>query len=162
MQKLSLNLLWSTSALLICSFICARSMWSLTSQWMPWTTSKRWREREREGERVLSKNPFSYVLFLQGLEKFKNDTTLLTGIARVHEVYSPDKKNRLIWYTVDCQFPQGLGDLDTAVTHYRDVLKSDSTCVEAIACIATHHFYSDQPELALRFYRYTNFGPILM
>ena len=62
--------------------------------------------------------------------------------------YTPDNN------VVDCQFPQGLGDLDTAVTHYRDVLKSDSTCVEAIACIATHHFYSDQPELALRFYRY--------
>ena len=52
--------------------------------------------------------------------------------------------------------PQGMGDLDAAVTHYRDVLKSDSTCVEAIACIATHHFYSDQPELALRFYRYVH------
>ena len=48
---------------------------------------------------------------------------------------------------------QGMGDLDTAVTYYREVLKYDSTCIEAIACIATHHFYSDQPELALRFYR---------
>lgn len=104
-----------------------------------------------------------------------------TGIGKVQEWHHPShghckspwgiitytsdqKKNPthwLIWYIVDCQFPQGLGDLDTAVTHYRDVLKSDSTCVEAIACIATHHFYSDQPELALRFYRYTNFGPIL-
>ena len=49
---------------------------------------------------------------------------------------------------------QGLSDLDTAVTYYKEVLKYDSTCVEAIACIATHHFYSDQPEIALRFYRY--------
>lgn len=27
-----------------------------------------------------------------------------------------------------------------------------SVC-EAIACLASHHFYTDQPELALRFYR---------
>lgn len=54
-----------------------------------------------------------------------------------------------------CLFiPQGLNDLDKAVTHYREVLKVDSTNVEAIACIGTHHFYNDQPEIALRFYRY--------
>ena len=33
------------------------------------------------------------------------------------------------------------------------MLKFDSTNVEAIACIGTHHFYTDQPEIALRFYR---------
>ena len=48
---------------------------------------------------------------------------------------------------------QGLNDLDAAVEHYREVLKVDSTNVEAIACIGTHHFYNDQPEIALRFYR---------
>ena len=37
--------------------------------------------------------------------------------------------------------------------HYKEVLKADATNVEAIACIATNHFYSDQPEIALRFYR---------
>jgi len=34
------------------------------------------------------------------------------------------------------------------------VLKYDATNVEAIACIATHYFYSEQPEMALRYYRY--------
>lgn len=53
-----------------------------------------------------------------------------------------------------CTHTQGLNDLDSAVNYYREVLKYDSTCVEAIACIGTHHFYSDQPEIALRFYRY--------
>ena len=48
---------------------------------------------------------------------------------------------------------QGLGELDTAVGYYKEVLKVDATSVEAIACIGTHHFYSDQPEIALRFYR---------
>ena len=52
--------------------------------------------------------------------------------------------------------PQGLNDMDQSVSCYRDVLKSDSTCVEAIACIATHYFYSDQPEIALSYYRSMN------
>ncbi len=48
---------------------------------------------------------------------------------------------------------QGLQDLDTAVKYYKEVLKYDATCVEAIACTATHFFYSEQPEIALRYYR---------
>ncbi len=32
-------------------------------------------------------------------------------------------------------------------------LVRDASNVEAIACIAADHFYSDQPELALRYYR---------
>lgn len=40
-----------------------------------------------------------------------------------------------------------------AVQLYKEVLHFDNTHVEAIACIATHHFYTDQPEIALRFYR---------
>ena len=33
------------------------------------------------------------------------------------------------------------------------VLFFDSTSIEAIACLAAHHFYTDQPEIALRYYR---------
>ena len=44
--------------------------------------------------------------------------------------------------------------METAVVSYKEVLKFDAICVEAIACIATHYFYCEQPELALRFYRY--------
>lgn len=33
------------------------------------------------------------------------------------------------------------------------VLALDASNVEAIACLAADHFYSDQPELALRYYR---------
>ncbi|XP_033115930.1 tetratricopeptide repeat protein 8-like [Anneissia japonica] len=68
----------------------------------------------------------------QGLEKFPGETTMLTCIARIYE---------------------GLMDMINAVKYYKDVLKYDNTHVEAIACIANHHFYSDQPEIALRFYR---------
>ncbi|XP_021361396.1 tetratricopeptide repeat protein 8-like isoform X2 [Mizuhopecten yessoensis] len=71
-------------------------------------------------------------IFKQGLEKFQGETTLLSGIARIYE---------------------GMNDMENAVKFYKDVLNFDSMHVEAIACIATHHFYTDQPEVALKFYR---------
>ena len=46
-----------------------------------------------------------------------------------------------------------LNDHDEAATLYRQVLKVDAVNIEAVACIAMHHFYSDQPEVALRYYR---------
>lgn len=30
----------------------------------------------------------------------------------------------------------------------------DAMNTEALACVAVHHFYNDQPEIALRYYRY--------
>ena len=33
------------------------------------------------------------------------------------------------------------------------VLELDASCVEAIACLASHHFYSDQPEVALQYFQ---------
>lgn len=71
-------------------------------------------------------------VYQQALKQFPGETTLLTGIARIHE---------------------GLGKMDDAVKFYKEVLKSGNMHVEAIASIATHHFYSDQPEIALKFYR---------
>ncbi len=41
-----------------------------------------------------------------------------------------------------------------SVKYYKDILKEDATNMEAIACIGVNHFYSDQPDIALRFYRY--------
>lgn len=40
-----------------------------------------------------------------------------------------------------------------ALAQYKRVLAIDASNVEAIACLAPNHFYSDQPELALRYYR---------
>lgn len=41
-----------------------------------------------------------------------------------------------------------------SVKYYRDILELDATDMESIACIGLHHFYSDQPEVALRYYRF--------
>lgn len=43
--------------------------------------------------------------------------------------------------------------MNECMKYYKEVLQSDSTNVEAIACIATNYFYNDQPEVALKFYR---------
>ncbi|KAK3537770.1 hypothetical protein QTP70_017844 [Hemibagrus guttatus] len=75
-------------------------------------------------------------LFKQGLDHFPGEVTLLTGIARIHEACITEMNN-----------------ITSATEYYKDVLKQDNTHVEAIACIGSNHFYTDQPEIALRFYR---------
>ncbi|KAB5562117.1 hypothetical protein PHYPO_G00014320 [Pangasianodon hypophthalmus] len=78
-------------------------------------------------------NPITALnLFKQGLDHFPGEVTLLTGIARIHEE---------------------MNNITSATEYYKDVLKQDNTHVEAIACIGSNHFYTDQPEIALRFYR---------
>lgn len=47
-----------------------------------------------------------------------------------------------------------MNNITSATEYYKDVLKQDNTHVEAIACIGSNHFYTDQPEIALRFYRF--------
>lgn len=48
---------------------------------------------------------------------------------------------------------QEMNNVSSATEYYKDVLKQDNTHVEALACIGSNHFYTDQPEIALRFYR---------
>ena len=71
-------------------------------------------------------------VFQKGLEMFPGESTLLTGMARIYE---------------------GLNDATNMVKYYKEVLHTDNTHVEAISCIATDHFYTDQPEVALKFFR---------
>lgn len=72
------------------------------------------------------------LLAPQGLATFPKDSSLLIAVARVYDA---------------------LGEAEKAVQQYREVLAVDSTCLEAMACLGLHHFYSDQPEIALRYYR---------
>jgi len=39
------------------------------------------------------------------------------------------------------------------VAAYKKVLTEEANSVEAMACVASHLFYNDQPELALLLYR---------
>lgn len=67
-----------------------------------------------------------------GLELFPNDVTLLTELARLNEL---------------------LGEMNNSIKFYRSIVIEDAINTEAIACIGLHHFYNNQPELALRYYR---------
>ncbi|KAJ9514769.1 hypothetical protein QJQ45_028539 [Haematococcus lacustris] len=67
-----------------------------------------------------------------GGQAHPGDPDLLLGMARVYDA---------------------LGDTDKGVQFYKNVLYYDASNVEAIACLAAFHFYTDQPEIALRYYR---------
>lgn len=70
-------------------------------------------------------------LYNKALDIFKNESTFRIGIARIHDL---------------------LNDPARAFVIYKQVLKFDNNNIEAIASIASYHFYTDQPEVALRFY----------
>ena len=57
---------------------------------------------------------------------------MIAGMARIHDLLNEPKK---------------------AFVLYKQVLTFDNNNVEAIASIASYHFYTDQPEVALRFYK---------
>ncbi|CAN8000178.1 unnamed protein product, partial [Ixodes hexagonus] len=71
--------------------------------------------------------------YRRALDKFPDEAAVIAPMARVYEA---------------------LHDLQRSAKLYKDLLVQDAVHVEAIACVATHHFYADQPELALRFYSY--------
>jgi len=71
-------------------------------------------------------------IYNSGLKTHPHETHLITGIARIHDM---------------------LNDSAQAVNFYKKVLTFDSASIESIAQLASYHFYTDQPEIALRFYR---------
>ena len=65
-------------------------------------------------------------------QRLSADVSLLTCLARIHDTVRNESR---------------------AMELYRGILGLDSGHVESIAMLASHFFYSDQPELALRYYR---------
>jgi tetratricopeptide repeat protein 8 len=70
--------------------------------------------------------------YMKASEQYYGDTQLILGIARVYDA---------------------LNDIARGTQYYKKALHFDSSNAEAIACLASHHFYTDQPEIALRYYR---------
>lgn len=71
-------------------------------------------------------------VYQKGLESHPYEVHLYTGISRAYEIVNdPLNSNKL------CKV----------------VLNFDNTNIEAIATLASYHFYTNQPEIALRFYR---------
>eukprot|EP00727_Mastigamoeba_balamuthi_P014340 m51a1_g9530 putative tetratricopeptide repeat protein 8-like isoform x2 (553) ;mRNA; f:775481-777656 len=71
-------------------------------------------------------------VYRAGSERHPGETSLILGAARIHDM---------------------LGESANSVPLFKRALICDSSNIEAIACLASNHFYSDQPELALRYYR---------
>lgn len=69
---------------------------------------------------------------LSNNQRFTGDISLRTQQARIMEL---------------------MGNMTGSVTMYRQIALSDAMHVEALACIAVNHFYMDQPEIALIYYR---------
>ena len=77
--------------------------------------------------------PIRAVELLQnGMKIHMYDPQLQMGVARVHDMLNDSRKAFLL---------------------YKSVLTFENNSVEAIASIASYHFYTDQPEVALRFYK---------
>lgn len=57
---------------------------------------------------------------------------MFAGVARIYDMLNDPRKSFLM---------------------YKQVLSYENNSVEAIASIASYHFYTDQPEVALRFYK---------
>eukprot|EP00792_Barthelona_sp_PAP020_P007732 TRINITY_DN3159_c3_g1_i1.p1 TRINITY_DN3159_c3_g1~~TRINITY_DN3159_c3_g1_i1.p1 ORF type:complete len:503 (+),score=104.90 TRINITY_DN3159_c3_g1_i1:835-2343(+) len=47
----------------------------------------------------------------------------------------------------------GMGEFSKSADIYAQIVTIDSSNVEAIACLGSHYFYNDRPEVGLRFYR---------
>ena len=110
-----------------------------------------------------------------GVEAFGGECSLILGGAVQVDPIKPELKPRLfparetkMWSTAlkrcfqiqlaplhlgSARIYDALNEMDKGVKLYKQVLVWDAANVEAIACLASHHFYTDQPEIALRFYR---------
>ena len=51
---------------------------------------------------------------------------------------------------------EGTNNIPMSVKYYRLISQEDASHTEAIASIGLHQFYNDQPEIALRYYRFDN------
>ena len=124
-----------------------------------------WKER-------LGKSYYQLGLLRDAEKQFKsslNDCPTVTAtnqLAKVHIRHDQPFAAVAVYEKGAAQFPgelsmilvqaricDALGELDEGVELYKQALRWDASNVEAVACLASHHFYGDQPEMALRHYR---------
>lgn len=68
----------------------------------------------------------------KSLKEHKTSVSLLLGMSRCHD---------------------SVNNFEEALSLYKRVTQLEPSNVEALACLANDHFYNDQPEIALRYYR---------
>ncbi|KAJ1480123.1 hypothetical protein T484DRAFT_1811718 [Baffinella frigidus] len=87
----------------------------------------------------------------KGSARFGHDVSLLLAQARVHDAVNAADKAVTVYK--QARVHDAVNAADKAVTVYKQVLSLDASNVESVACLASFQFYSDQPEVALRYYR---------
>ena len=59
-----------------------------------------------------------------------------------------------IYYTIyQARIQEMMNEYDKSIALYKSVLYLDNCNFEAIACIGSNHFYTDHPEISLKFYK---------
>jgi tetratricopeptide repeat protein 8 len=110
-----------------------------------------YRDAERQFKSALKHAEIVGVLLELGKVYMKLDQPLTA--LEVFEASSNKNKMDINLLVAMARLFDQLNDEAKSVALYRRVLSVDSSSVEAIACLASHHFFEDQPEIALRLYR---------
>ena len=98
----------------------------------------------------------------KGLEYFPNDVDI-TKINNFLILFSSNVTEWFYWILQVCVLTEmarifeGMNNVAMSVKYYKVIAHEDASNTEAIATIGLHHFYNDQPEIALRYYRYVTF-----
>jgi tetratricopeptide repeat protein 8 len=64
-----------------------------------------------------------------------------------------DNPGEIYFIIYQARIKEMINDFDQSMALYKNILIVDNCNFEAIACIGSYHFYSDQPEIALKFYK---------
>jgi|TARA_B110000208_G_scaffold48886_3_gene64602 tetratricopeptide repeat protein 8 len=76
---------------------------------------------------------------------------VLECYAAVSEAFDHPTDPQLL--AASARLHEGIGKVEQSIALYKEALALEPSCVEAMASLASHHFYSDQPEVAMRYYR---------
>ncbi|XP_063697648.1 tetratricopeptide repeat protein 8 [Culicoides brevitarsis] len=115
---------------------------------------------------ALNKGKLAEEYFKQSLSQMPHPETILllsktyTKLKRPEdalkllEAASTDRfPNEISLMTQQARIQEHIGNIGGSVKMYRDIVGLDPIHTEALACIAVHYFYNNQPETALLYYR---------
>lgn len=69
------------------------------------------------------------------------------------QLSSSQNKGEIYFKIYEARVEELLAHYDRSITLYKEVLINDNCNFEAIACIGANHFYNNNPEIALNFYK---------
>jgi tetratricopeptide repeat protein 8 len=109
------------------------------------------RDAERQWKSALAKQPMVPTFLQLGkvFVRLDQPANALSIYERGLHTFPGDPQCTL----ASARLQEAMNEHDAAAALYKSALKADPSNVEAIACLASRAFYSDQPESALRLFR---------